>query len=759
MFFIPTLRSGALVAAILGLPAAGLAETIERPKVGGYAYSIYLVQDPNHIGEQICVKENGMKGWSISNALPVVAGTEEHPNIVISCESASGQLYSYYFQWQVACPNSPTTYSLTFPNIPQCLVPADKPRQCGNECGNPINFATGQKIRRETDYIGLGELKFTRIYTGASSGRDAWSHNFSRQVGVSTPLIPANMLKFSLVRQWWDGGNWVPPVPQIHDKRELVNFSFPEGRILFTRLAGSNGWFSDSDVSYSLETATDSETGAITEYRLTTPGNDVEIYNAKLKLQQIRYRNGRTLSFAYSDSSTPVDIAPSPGLMLSVTDDFGRTLQFRYDANSRIKTFIDPASQEFAYSYDEAENLKSVTYPDGNKRIYLYNEPAFNAASGNPSLGHLMTGIADEVAPGILVRYATFKYSSSGRPFSTELANGVEKYTIDYATNAVTDPMGATRTYGFTELNGVRMRTSVSQPGGAGHGAAVANTLYTSHGEAYEQTDFNQVVTRREFLSGRSGLESRRTMAAGTPEQRIVSTIWHPKLRLPLKIAEPKRITTYQYSASGNLLSETIQATTDSNGSQGFSAVATGTPRTRSFEYNSRGQLLLAKGPRTDIADETRFDYDGASGNLNWVKNALGHVTSFSDYDAHGRARRITSPNGEITTFDYTSRGWLKSRTVTAGGVSRTTTFTYDGVGQMKQLVLPDGVALSYTYDDARRLTGISDSLGNSVIYTLDAMGNRTREETIDPSGTLSRQVAREYDALSRVQMQTGGAQ
>ena len=754
----PTLRRAILAAAYIVLPVAGLAETIERPKVGGYAYSIYLVQDPNFIGERVCIKENGMKAWSISDAVPMVPGTEEHPNIVISCESAAGQFYRYYFQWHVACPNSPIKYFLTSSHIPLC-PPSDKPKQCGNECGHPIDFATAQKVRRETDYVGPGVLKFTRLYSSTSSVHNAWSHNFAREMAVSTPLIPAHMLIHSWIPQWWNGRNWVPERQQLQDKRDLVSFSFPDGRILFTRLAGSGVWFSDSDVKYSLTTPTDPATGVISEYRLTTPDNDVEIYNAKLKLEQIRYRNGRTLTFSYGDLSTPTGIVHAAGLLLSVADDFGRTLQFQYDSNGRMKTFIDPASQEFQYAYDEAENLTSVTYPDGNKRIYLYNEPAFNAASADPFWSHLMTGIADEVSPGDLVRYATFKYSGSGRPFSTELANGAEKYVVDYGTNSVTDPLGATRTYGFTELNGVRLRGSVSQPGGAGHGPAEANTQYTADGEAYEQTDFNQTVTRREFASGRTGLESRRTIAVGKPEQRIVSTAWHPSFRLPLKIAEPKRITSYHYDTIGNLLSETIQASTDLNGSQGFNAILTGTPRKRSFEYNGHGQLLVARGPRTDVVDDTNFGYDSASGNLLWIKNALGHLTSFSDYDAHGRARRIAAPNGEITQLEYTSRGWIKSKTVTAGGVSRTTSFTYDGVGQVRKIALPDGVTVNYTYDDARRLTDIADSSGNKISYTLDAMGNRTLEETIDPTGSLARQVAREYDVLSRMQKQTGGVQ
>lgn len=64
----------------------------------------------------------------------------------------------------------------------------------------------------------------------------------------------------------------------------------------------------------------------------------------------------------------------------------------------------------------------------------------------------------------------------------------------------------------------------------------------------------------------------------------------------------------------------------------------------------------------------------------------------------------------------------------------------------------PDGCFLAYTYDAAHRSTGLSDGLGNAIRYTLDAMGNRTNEEALDPGGALARTQSRVYDALNRLQ-------
>ena len=54
--------------------------------------------------------------------------------------------------------------------------------------------------------------------------------------------------------------------------------------------------------------------------------------------------------------------------------------------------------------------------------------------------------------------------------------------------------------------------------------------------------------------------------------------------------------------------------------------------------------------------------------------------------------------------------------------------------GCFKQVTLPDSSYVLYTYDTAHRLTQITDGAGNSIQYTLDAMGNRTAEKTYDPS-------------------------
>jgi YD repeat-containing protein len=84
------------------------------------------------------------------------------------------------------------------------------------------------------------------------------------------------------------------------------------------------------------------------------------------------------------------------------------------------------------------------------------------------------------------------------------------------------------------------------------------------------------------------------------------------------------------------------------------------------------------------------------------------------------------------------------------------TKYTYDAVGQVKTVTLPDQTVISYGYDDAHRLTDVTDSAGNRIRYQLDNAGNRVGETVSDPGGKLARQISRAYDALNRLETVTG---
>ena len=204
-----------------------------------------------------------------------------------------------------------------------------------------------------------------------------------------------------------------------------------------------------------------------------------------------------------------------------------------------------------------------------------------------------------------------------------------------------------------------------------------------------------------------------------------------------------------------------VQPTSDTDGRLGFAAQSDGDPQIWSATYDAHGRKLSEDGPRPGNADQVTFTYYDASstcagagsapgldkgcrGELETVSNALGHVTRYLEYNAYGRPLAISEPNGLVTRVTYDARQRIVA--ITRG--DQTTGYFRDDRGLVTRITQPDGSFVVYEYDDSERLVALSDAVGNSVRYTLDAAGNRTDQSVKDPSGTLERTAQMEYDVL-----------
>jgi YD repeat-containing protein len=458
-------------------------------------------------------------------------------------------------------------------------------------------------------------------------------------------------------------------------------------------------------------------------------------------------------------------------------------MYFGFDQVNRLQNIRTPNNEGVIYAYDAPGSgcsgcwmPSSVTYQDNSSKQYLYNESAYTAAN----FGNLLTGVIDELG----VRNTTVTYDGFGKATSSQQAGGVNLW--QFANSQSTDPLGAVRNYGFSQQFNAVVQSSESQPAGAGSAAATNSVQFDANGNANVLQDFNGNVINLTYDQTRN-LETMRVEAYGTPQARTISTTYHPYWALRSGTAEPKKITTWVYNgqpdptnggAAASCAPTTVlvdgqpiavvckvieQATTDLTGSQGFGATSTGVPRITQYTYDGNGQVLTIADSLGNVT--TNAYYTTASighhsvGDLNWTQDAKGHVTTFTQYDGNGRLLAMADPNGVITTFTYAPRGWLLSTTVTQlDGSSRLTQFGYTATGQLQKVTMPDGSFISYSYDPAHRLQGVSDSANDSITYTLDNAGNRTLEQMSDPSGTLTRNVARMFDVLGRMQTLTGAS-
>jgi RHS repeat-associated protein len=466
----------------------------------------------------------------------------------------------------------------------------------------------------------------------------------------------------------------------------------------------------------------------LTGFTLTVANGDAERYDLSGKLQSVTGRTGKVWTWSYDAAS---------GLLSTVTDSFGNTLTFQYGSTGLVSAVTLPGGTSIQYGYDSNQNLTSATYPDNTTRQYLYENTA--AATQNQ-----LTGIIDESGN----RYATFTYSS-GQVTVSQHAGGAEKVSLSYgySSTAVTDALGVARTYNYQNILNAGKTTAVSgtycsQCGGA------KSVTYDGHGNPISRSDFNNVQTVYSYDLTRN-LETSRTEAYGTGRARTITTQWNSSWRVPQLITEPGRTTAFTYDSGGNPLTKTITDT----------SVTPNVSRTWTYTYDGYGHVLTVDGPRTDVSDVTTFTYYACTtgsecGQLHTATNPMGQATTYNTYNVHGQPLTITDPNGVVTTLTYDARQHLISRQVG----TETTSFEYWPTGQLKKMTLPDASYLFYTYDAAHRLTQVSDGVGNSIDYTLDAMGNRTAENVYDPSNTLHRTHSRVFNTLNQLYQDVNAA-
>jgi RHS repeat-associated protein len=585
--------------------------------------------------------------------------------------------------------------------------------------GDPINPVTGAEVQQFLDYKagGVGGLEFRRYYQSNGPYRypgsgpfvpifsDYWKFSFQQHLTAITGNAEVSALlqnEDGTIEDFDGSGN------------EILNRSGAADKL---QSNGSSGW------------------------TLTRASGDVEAYNSAGALLSITRLNGLVVSLTYNPR----------GEISSIADSFGHALTLAYNSLGQVTSVTLPdGSSTITYAWNgNVGQLTSVTYPDNTSVAYSYQAPK------NP---WLLTGIEDESAQ----QYATYSYSPAGTITSEEHGNGVNQYALYWIAPptpgqgfamSVTDPLNQIRTVSYTDTNGVYKTTSAQSY--CSDCENVQSETYDSNGNPETVTDLDGHETLYTYDETRNLEDSRTEGLVGeqaTTATRTITTQWHPTFRLQTLISvyagasatgTPLRTTAFTYDSYGNVTNKTI---TDGT---------TGATRTWAYTYFSGGkygQLESLDGPRTDVPDITTYTYydctnGGGCGQLHTVTDALGHTTTYNSYDANGMALQITDPNGTVTTLAYDKRQRLTSKTV--GGEE--TQFAYYPTGLLQRVTMADGSSLSYTYDTAHRLTEMDDSLGNRLVYTLDAAGNRRATQVYDPSGTLVRSSSNVYNSLGQL--------
>ena len=202
-------------------------------------------------------------------------------------------------------------------------------------------------------------------------------------------------------------------------------------------------------------------------------------------------------------------------------------------------------------------------------------------------------------------------------------------------------------------------------------------------------------------------------------------------------------------STQGTLLTHELTDTTGGS--------TNGQTRTWTYTYDGTGELLTAQTPRTDVTVKTTYTY--TSGALASITDPLSNVTTINTANGTGQPTKITDANSVETDLAYDARNHLTSKTVKAG-TNEVTSYSYYADEKLDVVTLPDSGpdTITYTYDNAHRVTKVTNGASETMNYTLDAMGDVTAWNFKNGSSTTEKSGSATFDVLGDKLTSVGSA-
>jgi RHS repeat-associated protein len=414
----------------------------------------------------------------------------------------------------------------------------------------------------------------------------------------------------------------------------------------------------------------------------------------------------------YTD--TPGDASPaenttftwdtSRNLMLSRTAAAGssvaQTTSYTWDANFRLPDTLTQGSLTTAYTYDSHGNVTQEVQTDTAHNLSRTTRVAYTYASTVPGavLQMVVTGPRTDVTQTTTTHFYAPDATCPGtaplgcRGQIQSVTNALGQTTTVDAYNAagkplhITDPNGLVIQLSYDTLN----RLTAAQVG-----AETTQYQYDPVGDLTQ-------VTR--------------------PDGSTVAYSYDAAHRLTgLALADGSHIT-YTLDAAGDITQEQI---VDGSGhvtythSRVYDALGRLSQdvgaynQTVSDTRDAHDNLTAQSGPRTDISDVTRYQYDPLN-RLIQVTQANGGVEQMA-YDGLNHLTQVSDPDSQVT--QYTPDAWGEAlKTVSAD--TGTTTRTFDAAGNVLTSTDAMGQVTTYTYDALNRVLSKSSSVSGTPAYT-----------------------------------------
>ena len=524
---------------------------------------------------------------------------------------------------------------------------------------NPVILATGEKTLFESDFEdkSLAGLSLSRTYRSNGTSHmfgPGWASSYAYTRAETSPQCSGIF-----------GYSWAGCLPV------WIRVTSPEGgEMIFYRDARIPMYWLNGDANSGMRI------DAFSMGRWTVYARErVFYFNSSSKsLQSVD-----NFSFEYDGSAQ----------LKRVTSPSGKSITFNW-LYGRVVSAIDPMGRAWTYSYDASGVLTQVTPPldPHYKRTYHYEEG-----------GYKLTGVSVNA-----VRKTRYRYDSLNRVKWSGLDNFEEFDTFTYDVNSTTkvDHRGQSTKFLFESAGAGKRLVAVDRESTST--CAQTNKVQVwdqSNGEIKSETDFRGARTDYEYLA--NALQ-RITRASGTSSKLAIRNQWYGS-----------RLIKSTHFGSDDVAFLQVDYPTYGDGPAAYwptRKIETDLIRSKSrstdfiYTFHAGGMLRSRSAsmalPAGAIATTTET-FDGF-GNLVTKTNALGHITSWSDYDGLGRPRKVTDPNGVVTSYSYDVKGNVTGVTSQFASGYRTTTFAYNGDGQTVSAILPSGWTRDYQYNSGGRL-------------------------------------------------------